>query len=177
MPKISREMRLLLARLIGLGLLVGVWTGNNKLLARFTQLPVDVAPPPSAPADAQKTKTLANLYPLVAAAEGAPQNASVAPGRLDAAFMTLAEKKTKKAAGKKVPLPDYFLLLPQVLTVDAIANDGAILAGHFYALHEPIRAYAFPTKSGFETPAISAVTASTVTLAAGARHLTLRLRD
>lgn len=169
-------MRQLLARLIGLGLVVGVWAGNNKLMTRFSQLPVDVAPPPSAPADEQKTKTLANLYPLVAAADGAPQNASITPSRLDAAFMTLAEKKTKKA-GKKAPLPDYFLLLPQVLTVDAVANDGAVLAGHFYALHEPLRAYAFPTKSGFETPAISAVTANTVTLVAGQRHLTLRLRD
>jgi len=152
-----------LVRLALTGLFLGiVFKGSQATLPTLQALPIygmNVAPRQNIADDHH----LKNLYPLVASHDKAviaeaPSSEII---NIDSAF--IPQITIQKNVQSNVP--DYFSLLKEnnVLMLQAITNDGAIINGKFYAFNSTITDFAYPSGSGKEvSPTLIQATASSV---------------
>ena len=151
-----------LVRLALIGLFLGiVFKGSQATLPALQALPVygmDNAPQQNIADDKLKS-----LYPLVAnhgkAVTASRQSSEII--NIDSAFIPqVALQKNVQSS-----VPDYFFLLKEnnVLLLQAITNDGAIINGKFYAFNSTIADFAYPSGSGKEvSPTLLQATISSV---------------
>lgn len=134
-----------------LGVVAGVYLAADASTAPLQALPISSlraqALQHSAPQDMGE---LANLYPLKAKASpevtAAPTADDVIP--VDDAFLPRAVSTTPE--NKPLAVVDYFPLLQSnnVLALQAITGDGAIINTHFYPCNGPLPEYAYPGPKG-----------------------------
>lgn len=150
-----------LVRLALIGLFLGiVFNGSQATLPTLQALPIYGIN--DAPQQNVADDELKNLYPLVSSRNktsiAAPLSEII---NIDSAFIP----QTALPSNAQSSVPDYFSLLKEnnVLLLQAITNDGAIINGKFYAFNNTIADFAYPSGSGKEvSPTLLQATISSV---------------
>lgn len=177
--KKSPIIRAIVVGSICLGL-YGTWAVGDKLELYLGGLPIQGAKTPApAPAEAsKKAKSLAVLYPVYIESKQKSERLLHSPEEasrlIDTTFIRAQGEQAPLALSevpvpKPVDLPDYFLLLDQVVQVDAVMQNGAVLNGRFYAIGERVLAFDYPSNTGGQltAPVLSSVLAEGVVLKEG----------
>lgn len=193
--KKSPLITICLLGIVGLGLSY-LWSSAAKIEGYIGSLPIQGAQTTvqAKIEGAEKASSLAVLYPLEVESkqkvERLPQSKAEASHLVDTSFIRASQAAPEAPMGasvsiplpKPVALPDYFQLLPQAVRLDGVTGNGAVLSGHFYAVGEPIAAFAYPSKKNQQmvVPVLLRITDNSAVIqepgADGARTITISSR-
>lgn len=174
--KKSPVVTICLFGIVGLALSY-LWSSASKLEGYIGSLPIQGAQTTvqAKIEGTEKASSLAVLYPLHVESQlkavRLPQSAAESSRLVDSSFI----RRSNVAPGgpgvsmplpKPVALPDYFSMLGQAVQLDALTDNGAVLGGRFYAVGEPVSAFAYPSRKTQQmtVPVLVRITADTAVL-------------
>lgn len=186
---------LCLLGIVGMGLSY-LWSSAAKIEGFIGSLPIQGAQTTvqAKIEGADKASSLAVLYPLEVESKqkvaSLPHSPAESSHLVDTSFIRASQVAPEAPGGasvsiplpKPVALPDYFTLLPQAVHLDGITGNGAVLSGHFYAVGEPVAAFAYPSKKNQQliVPVLVRVTDNSAVIqeaaADGTRTVTISAR-
>jgi hypothetical protein len=86
-------------------------------------------------------------------------------------------EKAKAAAEIKLPPVDYAAVVKGQLTVNAVANNGAIVNDTFVRVGEPLHAASFTDGKAMIVPVLASVSGDTATVQAGKRMVPIKVKS
>jgi hypothetical protein len=97
--------------------------------------------------------------------------------QIDSLFREPEPEKAKAAAEIKLPPVDYAAVVNAHLTVNAVANNGAIVNDTFVKVGEPLHAASFTDGKAMIIPVLASVSGDTATVQAGKRMVPIKVKD
>lgn len=123
-----------------------------------------------------KPLTKETLFPVLVKYDRS--RSSTGDGRqIDSLFREPEPEKAKAAAEIKLPPVDYSAVVNAQLTLNAVANNGAIVNDTFVKVGEPLHAASFTDGKAMIIPVLASVSGDTATIQAGKRMVPIRVKN
>jgi len=157
-----------------MGVLCAIWASGNWVNQKFDALEVMKLKRVQTQQVSTDTKA---FYPVWVKQKAAIIAERQADGSLDSLFKRPEEPKPVELPEPPAPPePDYVQLVQQSAFVNAIADNGAVINGRFYAVGDKVEDLTFhPAGKGAVAPNLISVKPDAVTVSIGKKNVVLRM--
>lgn len=157
-----------------MGILCAIWASGNWVNQKFAALEVMKLKRVQSQQVSTDTKA---FYPVWVKQKAAIMAERQADASLDSLFKRPEEAKpVEQPVPPAPPEPDYVQLVQQSAFVNAIADNGAVINGRFYAVGDKVEDLTFyPAGKGAVAPNLVGVKPDAVTVSIGKKNVVLRM--